>query len=157
ARPGFRGSAPGCWTLPPRRWSRRRLAAPEKPPPRRQASYVHPYSCGFLLRDAIALDKLRRRARFPHKGDIAADDHVGVARIDLQSDAAAAGPLGRDERRAATEERVEHGLAGAARIAQGSFGQLNRLLRRMHVALGGIAVNLPERGLVGRAEPAMGS
>src|SRR4051794_39285080 len=84
---------------------------------------------------------------FPsHRGD------VDVSRIDLDSVADPAGPLGGNERAATSEKEVAHHIARLRAVLYRSFNEGQRLHRRVE-AVGVLALDLPDLTLVAVAAP----
>ena len=62
-----------------------------------------------------------------------ANDHVAVLRLQFDEARLAAGLLARDQCRARSAERIEHGVAALAAVPDGALHQLDRLHRRVQV------------------------
>src|SRR5205085_1129984 len=72
----------------------------------------------------------------------ATDNRIDIARIELRPVAAPAGALGRDHRRAAAEETVEHDVAAGGAVEDRVGHQAHRLhgrVQRQQVSLLGLA------------------
>src|SRR5690606_16970145 len=85
----------------------------------------------------------------------ARDDHVAVARLDLEPDARAPELLGRDDGRARAEERVIHNVVRSAVVADRAGHGLDRLLRAMgrRVLVAPAVVEVPDGRLRAVADP----
>src|SRR5262249_14018207 len=84
----------------------------------------------------------------PGKGLPASHDDIDISRGELETAAAAAGHLARDQARARTEKRVIDQLAGAAVVDNRAAHRLDRLLRAVPPAL--LSLRAAKRIVVGK-------
>lgn len=101
----------------------------------------------------IALGDLRGDSTRAGEREITAHDDVAELRIDLEAEAAAAEARGRDQGRAAAEERIPDHVAGLGGVADRALGERQGLLRWMAVRPRAVSVLAPQSGFSFRPEP----